>query len=41
WVVLDYIQVMVHLFIPGLREKYQLERLYAQGLVMDVAIQKG
>lgn len=39
WVVLDYIHVMVHLFVPGLREKYQLERLWSQGKVMDLAIE--
>ncbi len=24
WVVLDFLNVMVHLFMPGIREKYQL-----------------
>jgi ribosome-associated protein len=36
WIVLDYIQVMVHLFVPGLREKYQLERLWSQGKLMEL-----
>jgi ribosome-associated protein len=36
WVVLDYIHVMVHLFIPGLREKYQLERLWSQGKLLEL-----
>lgn len=36
WVVLDYIHVMVHLFVPGLREKYQLERLWSQGKLMEL-----
>jgi ribosome-associated protein len=40
WVVLDYIEVMVHLFIPTFRERYQLEMLYAQGKIMDVPIQE-
>ena len=40
WVVLDYIEVMVHLFIPSFREKYQLEMLYSQGKIMDVAVQE-
>jgi len=39
WVVLDYIHVMVHLFVPGLREKYQLERLWSQGKVLDLALE--
>ena len=38
WVVLDYIHAMVHLFVPGLREKYQLERLWSQGKVMELNI---
>lgn len=38
WVVLDYIYAMVHLFIPGVREKYQLERLWSQGKVMELDI---
>lgn len=38
WIVLDYIHVMVHLFVPGLREKYQLERLWSQGKVMELNI---
>lgn len=38
WVVLDYIHVMVHLFIPGLREKYQLERLWSQGKLMELEL---
>lgn len=36
WVVLDYINVMVHLFVPGLREKYQLERLWSQGKILEL-----
>lgn len=38
WVVLDYIHVMVHIFVPGLREKYQLERLWSQGKIMELNI---
>lgn len=38
WVVLDYIHVMVHLFIPGLREKYQLERLWSQGKLIELEL---
>ncbi|HSW86038.1 MAG TPA: ribosome silencing factor [Rhabdochlamydiaceae bacterium] len=38
WVVLDYIEVMVHLFMPGLRDKYQLEKLWKEGKIVDVKI---
>jgi len=38
WVVLDYIDVMVHLFMPGLRDKYQLEKLWKEGKIVDVKI---
>lgn len=39
WVVLDYLQVMVHLFMPGLREKYQLEKLWREGEIIDLQIE--
>lgn len=38
WVVLDYVHVMVHIFMPGLREKYQLEQLWKQGKIVDLKI---
>ena len=38
WVVIDYLNVMIHLFIPSLREKYQLEKLWDNGKIVDVAI---
>ncbi|NDD57963.1 MAG: ribosome silencing factor, partial [Chlamydiae bacterium] len=28
WVVLDYFQVMIHIFIPSIRDKYHLEELW-------------
>lgn len=38
WVVLDYGQVMVHLFAPGLRDKYSLERLWEESKIVDLTI---
>jgi ribosome-associated protein len=38
WVVLDYMQFMVHLFMPGIREKYQLEQLWRAGEIVDLNI---
>ena len=31
WAVIDFLDVMVHLFTPELREKYSLERLLEEG----------
>ncbi|HAZ15581.1 MAG: ribosome silencing factor [Chlamydiae bacterium GWC2_50_10] len=39
WVVLDYGFVMVHLFQPGVREKYCLEELWQEAKIVDLSIQ--
>jgi ribosome-associated protein len=36
WIVLDYHQIMVHLFMPGLRDKYRLEELWREGNIIDL-----
>ena len=38
WVVIDYLNIMVHLFMPGLRDKYQLEQLWKEGQIVDLQI---
>src|SRR5262245_21192412 len=38
WVVLDYSEVVIHLFIPDMREKYQLEQLWQNAEIIDVPI---
>lgn len=38
WVVLDFLDFMVHIFMPGLREKYQLEQLWKEGKLLDLNI---
>jgi ribosome-associated protein len=38
WVVLDFFNVMVHLFMPGLRDKYRLEDLWKEGQIVDLHI---
>ena len=38
WIVLDYHEVLVHLFIPEMREKYQLETVWKEGKVVSVPI---
>lgn len=35
WVLLDYVDVVVHLFHPRLREFYQLERLWGDARVVE------
>jgi len=38
WVVIDYLNYMIHLFMPGLRDKYQLEELFRDGEIVDLKI---
>lgn len=38
WIVLDYGRVMIHLFMPGLREAYALEKLWKEGQIIDLSI---
>lgn len=36
WVILDYLNVMVHILTPTFREKYRLERLWEEGTIIDL-----
>ena len=36
WVVLDFFDVVVHLFISRMREKYQLERFWGGAKIIDI-----
>ena len=36
WIVIDYFQVVIHLLLPEMRQKYQLERLWPDGKVIDL-----
>ncbi len=36
WIVLDYGEVMIHLFSPGWRERYSLERLWPTSKLVDL-----
>lgn len=38
WIVLDFLDFMVHLFMPGLRDKYRLEELWKEGRILDFQI---
>ena len=39
WVLLDYVDFVVHLFHPALRTFYQLERLWSDAEVVSVSAQ--
>ena len=41
WVVLDYFGIVIHLFVPEMRQKYQLERLWSDGKVLDLKLSLG
>lgn len=41
WVVQDYGNIVIHLFIPDLREKYALEDLWKESKIVDVKINTG
>lgn len=38
WIVLDFSNVVVHLFRPGLRERYAIEKLATTGSIVDLKI---
>lgn len=38
WVVLDFGNIVVHIFSPGLRERYSLERLWSESKIVDLEI---
>lgn len=38
WVVMDCGTILIHLFIPALREKYSLEELWQEGDIVDLNI---
>lgn len=36
WIVLDYGNVYVHVFLPEFRERYRLEELWADAVVIEI-----
>ncbi|MBJ7449477.1 MAG: ribosome silencing factor [Parachlamydiales bacterium] len=38
WVVIDYLDTMVHLFMPGTRERYRLEELWQTAEIVNLDI---
>lgn len=41
WLVIDLGDILIHLFIPELREKYTLEELWHKGKIVDLEIEVG
>lgn len=41
WVIIDYGDILIHLFIPDLREKYALETLFGDAKIVDLTIDSG
>lgn len=39
WIVVDYGDVIIHLFKPDVREKYALEKMWHEGKIVDIAIE--
>lgn len=39
WIVLDFVDIVIHLFVAGLREKYALEEVWKAGKVVDVPLE--
>lgn len=40
WLILDYLNVMVHVLTPNFREKYRLERLWDQGRILELNLEQ-
>jgi ribosome-associated protein len=38
WAVIDYGDIVIHLFMPGMRERYSLERLWGESKIVDLEI---
>ncbi len=36
WIVIDYGEIMVHIFLPADREKYNLEELWSDARITDI-----
>ena len=37
WVLMDYLDCVLHVFVPELRERYRLERLWGEARRLEVA----
>jgi ribosome-associated protein len=41
WIVLDYMDFIIHLFVPELRHHYALEEVWKEGSVVSVPVEYG
>ena len=38
WILIDYLDCVVHLFVPDVRERYRLERLWGEAEALDLGL---
>lgn len=38
WIVIDFGDLVIHLFTPDLREKYNIESIWKEGKIVDIKI---
>jgi ribosome-associated protein len=41
WVVLDYMDFIIHFFIPELRQHYALEEVWKEGTILEIPVKYG
>ena len=39
WVVIDYLDIVVHIFLPDIRQRYQLETLWKESKIIDLNLE--
>lgn len=39
WVVIDCLEIVIHLFMPGWRDRYRLEELWREGTIVDLELE--
>ena len=38
WILMDYGDIIVNLFLPGQREMYQIEKIWSDGEIIEVSV---
>lgn len=39
WILIDYLECVLHVFVPELRERYRMEVLWGEALSLDLGLQ--